>query len=294
MSDTPPRIEELEAALAAAERASRARDANDARRDRLEEQIARLEAVSVRLERRILSLVPDGDDEDAMAQIFAEERSEMQERIDHIDAKIALLREQRGALTRAEVTRPPRGVEAELRAALFAHAQQLRAQGDQAAAGRVRKRLASLVRSRRDRLVAIERRVRDAASYLVGASDKLDGLSATIAEGVHDQPGPLGFGTERGEVAALVDMARDALHEARRDLVDLAWRWPELEPMATRADWSRLPFRQVRTTLVPADDAVGPRLPDRLADARRSCRGLALWCRELAEAVAAAPPPVSA
>jgi len=292
MTDTTPRIDELESALAAAARAARDQDALDARRDRLDDQISRLEAVSVRLERRMLSLVPDGEEGDAMAQIFAEERAEMQERIDHIEGKIALLRDQRGQLTRVETSRPPRGIEAELRAALFSRAQDLRASGDEAATGRIRKRLAALVRSRRDRLVAVERRVRDAAGYLVGASDKLDGLRTTIASGDHTGPGPLGFGTERGEVAAMVDMARDALLEARRSLVELAWRWPELEPMATRADAARLPFHAIRTTLLPADDRTGARLPERIAEARQSCRGLALWCRELAEAVAAAPPPV--
>lgn len=291
MTDTTPRIDELEAALAAAARASHAQDAKDAHRDRLDDQIARLEAVSVRIERRMLSLIPDGDDEDAMAQIFAEERDEMQDRIDHIDAKITLLRDQRARLDASAPHRPPKGAEAELRAALYARAAELRGAGREDAAARVRSRLATLVRGRRDRLVAIERRVRDAASYLVGASDKLDALRATVAE----DTGPAtstGYGSERGEVAAMVDMARDALLEGRQALVELAWRWPELEPMATRADWSRLPFRDVRATLLPLEEAGAAPLADRIAHARRTCRGLALWCRELAEAVAAAPPPV--
>ena len=277
------------------------------RRSHIEQQITRLEEVAVKLERRLLDLEPD-DFSPSEDDLFDAERAHIESRLRGLRQKIEALRGAAAEIPhRGSLAGPaPPGVKARLRRTLHELVSDMQSDPTvpRADVRPLQQRLAELVRERREDLRAVADRLEDARDYVVAA---LDGLGAVVESAVSLPDDTIGAGAvipfpfehERGLARTRIDMARDALREAHGDLGRVAHQWPELEDLAQREDWSRLPFRQLQQLIVPPDGtptAKGPTSVNqafgrRMLEVRDTARGLALWLDELRKSVSDSPPP---
>lgn len=241
-----------------------------------EQQVARLRPTLAQLVQRRDTLLTSGHPQ-AVALV-----PPLQARIAALQEKITWLQQH------AEPTaQPPAGTHAALRTALHQVVVWLRADPSVPTAHvqRYQRRVATLVRDRHQQLHAVSTRVHDAAQYTLQALKLLE----TARTELPARP-------KAREATDRLDMARTALHDAHRALRTLADQWPELAPLAARPDWHKVPLGTVRDLLFPPDADDELTLPDaafaaRLAEAAKTARGLALWVRELQQAVEDAPLP---
>ena len=154
------------------------------------------------------------------------------------------------------------------------------------------RRIAELVRGRRDGLAEVVTRLEDARSYSVDVSARLETLIADIAPGGSLAAAPLK--DLRSDLTRRVEMAEIAFEEARDRVTALSVSWPELAPLAERRDWHAIPFLRVRQLIMDDPTATkagkGPPVTADLREALSTSRAIALWVEELRQAVLKAPP----
>lgn len=266
----------------------------DERDDHIQLQIDRLEEAALKIERRMIEL--DAADDGPEAELFAEERRDLQKRLEVVQNKTSALR--RTAMENefldlsAHAARAP-GVPARLRRTLFELVADMHSDPEipKADIRPFQARLAELVRDRRQDLVRIADRIQDGRDYVTSAASTVREIS--LAE--IDAAGGLPYAEERRLAATRVEMARVALEDAVAMLASLAHDWPELQPLASRPDWKKLPIAQLADLLAPRDEEAAARqMPfgARIREAAQLAAALALWLEELRRAVLDAPAPV--
>ena len=291
-------IQVLTSLMARAEEHERNVEQADSRDAHIEAQVTRLEEVEVRLERRLLE-IDISDATEAERLVLADERTELEEKLASLRAKMKLLRESaldNSVLDAAAHAARPEGLHERLRRTLHMLVVQMHADPTvpKAEVRPFQLRLAELVRERRDGLRQIAERLENARDYLASAA----GLMRNVAEGTETigrQPAEeLPYADDRALAATRVDMARVAVRDASLELSRMSHDWPSLEALADRPDWRKLPFGQTYDLIRPRDRSAAQRTgtaPERMAEAFEMCRATALWVEELREAVAEAPPP---
>ncbi len=288
----------LTSLMARADAHERNVDAADTRDVHIENQLTRLEEAELKLERKILA-IDTTDATPAEEVLFVAEREELEGKLANLREKMNSMRSsalENEVLDAAAHAARPRGLHARLRKTLHTlvmdmHRDPLVPKAD---IKPFQGRLAELVRERRDGLRRVAERVSDSRGYVVNAAS----LMRTVAEGVASMGAApaeeLPYADERSLASTRVEMARVAVRDALLELRELAHDWPELEKIADKPDWKKLPFGQTYDLISPRDPGAAARLgtaPERMEEAFEMCRAVALWLEELRKEVAEAPTP---
>lgn len=290
----------LTSLMARADEHERHVDEADTRDIHIGNQLTRLEEAELKLERRLLAL--DSSDATPAEEVhFAADRTAVEGKLRSLREKMNTLRSsalENEVLDAAAYAARPRGLHARLRKTLHTLVMQMHRDPSvpKADIKPFQHSLAELVRERRDELRRVAERVADSRAYIANAAT----LMRTVSEGVASMgAGPaeeLPYADERSLASTRVEMARVAVRDALIDLREMAHDWPELDQIAEKPDWKKLPFGQTYDLISPRDHSTAARLgtaPERMEEAFEMCRAVALWLEELRREVAEAPIPTS-
>lgn len=288
----------LTSLMARADEHERKVDAADKRDVHIENQLNRLEEAELKLERKVLA-IDSTDATPAEETFFVTERASLEAKLKNLRQKMNKLRSsalENDVLDAAALAARPRGLQARLRKTLHTLVMDMHHDPTvpKADIKPFQGKLAELIRERRGGLKRVAERVADARSYVANAAS----IMRTVSEGVATigaaPAEELPYSDERALASTRVEMARVAVRDALADLSEIAHDWPELERIADKPDWKKLPFGQTDDLISPRDPGTAARLgtaPERMEEAFEMCRAVALWLEELRKEVAEAPIP---
>lgn len=226
--------------------------------------------------------------------------TELQQKARHLAQKIALV----SGASRSSCMPSDNVADSELRARIvefLAWAREHEAPLSAQDRGELQALAASLVRTRRERLHAIETSLQAARKHALQGvvlirelCELVDALrDGEVVTGARRLP----FESQRQLAANQFGLSQQAVMSATGLLQTLATQWPELRAYAALPDWSALPFDEILTTVVPSGELPSPVEASRLA-MRQRLRAVddlgaatVLWLAELLNQAAALPGP---